>query len=127
MSSEKAHSMTAWLEQIGNARSLDTIQDQFREMQGLAAEIGGDVADAVDTAFDKFLRAADAINPLYAKRASLPPDKDTLGERGQILERTIAAVDALAKVAPPRGDEPDVSDEVRASAVAFGVWAPSED
>lgn len=125
--SEKVGSMREWLEQIGNARSLDTIQDQFRELQGMAAELGGDASDSADRAFERFLRAADVINPLYARRDSLPPDADTLGERGQILERMIAAIDALILIAPPKPEEPRLPESLRSTAEGLAILAPDPD
>lgn len=110
---ERSTSLATWLSQVGNARSLDTLQNLFRELQGLAAELGDADADAADRAFEKFRRSADVLNPLYAERQALPPDYQTLGERGQILERLIGAVDALGGIAPPVGDEPSLSIEFR--------------
>ena len=115
-----ATSMKTWLDRIGNARSLDALQGQFRELQALAAELGGADADQADRAFEEFLRAADVINPLYADRDKLPPDYKTLGERARILERLIGAVDALTAIAEPADDEPTVSDEVRKDAESLG-------
>ncbi len=124
---EGSTSLATWLDQIGNARSLDTLQSLFRELQGLAAELGDADADAADRAFEKFLRSADVLNPLYAKRQALPPDHQTLGERGQILERLIEAVDALGGIAPPVRNEPSLSIEFREKVAGLAFLYGNDD
>ena len=119
---KSSRSMAAWLQQIGNPRSLDTLEALFRELQGVADELDRTVADAADRAFRKFHAAADVINPAYAEKAALPPDTDTLGLRGRILLRTLESLDALSEIAPPDADEPALPEGIRQHAEGLDIW-----
>lgn len=112
-----------WFGTVGTSQSLDPLERHVLSVLRLGSIAGGNEGAAAEEGFERFLAFADRVNALGASpitgKGADGWAQATLGDRRQAndlaraaLSHLVGAIDALARIAPRRDNEPALPPDV---------------